>query len=466
MVAPFNLSKNSTKSLTKSSLKGLAQLLKDNVRVDPDSSILIGYSGGLDSSLLLHAAAIAYPEEKILALHCNHGISNQAQNWADHCKEEARLLNISFTEKKLNLGEKASEETSRNARYQFFSEHMQPLQRPVLLLGHHADDQVETLLFRMFRGSGLKGLSAIPQSRDLAGGKLVRPFLGIRKTVLHDIARKEAVNWIEDESNQTEDYDRNFLRNRLLPLVYQRWPKAAEQLLQARSIFEESDRLLDEYAERLLAGLEPREAAFGQSYSMTQFKNLTAAQYRMVLRYLVCVSSSCANCSYGGSCSRSGIQLTHSELKEIEAQFFYSKADAKPKFKIGNTELRRYKDRLYILVNLPKERSEAISIQWDGKQPLEIMGLGTLSLASSEGVAPKSFDVRFRQGRERAKPLARDHSQTLKKLMQEFEIEPWLRSRIPLIFLGDKLLSVGDSIYCSEHTFIWQWKSVPELKAL
>lgn len=426
-----------------SSLNKLAQRLKDRLSVDSDSLIFVAYSGGLDSSLLLHAAAMAFGNGKVHALHCNHGISDRAQSWADHCREQAGLLGTAYTEKKLDLGKQSSEEKARDARYQFFSKQMSGCSSPVLLMGHHADDQIETLLFRMFRGSGLKGLSAIPQCRDMQQGTLFRPFLDLRKKTLLDLARTEGISWVEDDSNQLSDYDRNFIRNQLIPLIQQRWPKVSKQLLHVQHVLAESDVLLDEYAEILVADLKPKAEAFGKSYSINRLKKLNPAQQKMVLRYLVS--------------GFAAVQLNDSDLAEIDLQFFKSRVDAKPVLKVANAQLRRYKNRLYILTSLPEELDQTLSISWDGTTPLEIKGLGTLSLA--EPVAGELFEVRFRQGSERAKPLGRDRSQTLKKILQESEVEPWLRDCLPLVFSQNRLLTVADCIRCSEHRFSWQWES-------
>ena len=426
------------------SLDDLSQLIQEVLKALDPETLVVGYSGGIDSSLLLHAAVRAFPADKIIALHCAHGISEHSDAWVAHCEEQARALGVRFERKHLGLDKKASEGQARDARYEFFEAQMQLQPRPVLLLGHHADDQIETLLFRWFRGTGLKGLCGIPEKRTMQSGVLYRPFLNIGKSALLSIADREQVGWVEDESNLDQRHDRNYLRNHLLAGVYQRWPKADKQILQTRELLAEADTLLDEYAETLLASLETRSEVFGQSLSLAKLKQLTKPQLSLVMRYLL-------------SSGAHRVRLTGSDIDEIARQFFFAGPDAEPEIRMGKSiDLKRYKDRLYILINLPAEIDTNTRIDWDGKSALEISGLGVLSMLEGE---ERAYQVGFRAPGLKVKPLSRKHSRTLKKLMQEYELPPWLRTRMPLVFLQDQLISVGDLIRCSDHRFQWQWKN-------
>lgn len=433
------------------SLVGHLKSSLTNLNTHPVHSIVIGYSGGLDSTLLLQAAVKAFSVENILAVHCDHGISENSAVWAAHCESEAQKLGVKLIIRELRLGNNTSEEAAREARYRCFSDCMNQFEKPVLLLGHHADDQVETLLFRLFRGSGLKGLSAMSESRnmqiDTKKSQVLRPFLGFNKPDLLKIARQEGLIWVEDESNSTDSFDRNFIRNKVLPLIHERWPKANGQFLRLINIFSESDLLLNEYADQLISSIEQRSEVFGFSFSIALLLELTEPQFRLVVRRLVFTMT--------------GAQPGDSEISEIYTQFFQSRDDSSPQFSFLNLQLRRYKERLYFLKELPELVDPSIVIGWQGNKPLSIEGLGTLSLLEGGDFEGKTdqFEIRFRLGSERARPVDRNHSQSLKKLMQESDIEPWLRSRIPLVFLDNELVSVGDILPCSEHRFRWQWQN-------
>ena len=428
----------------------LADQLKASLSTDEGgATILLGYSGGLDSSVLLYAAARAFPPARLLAVHCDHGIGNSASAWADHCRKQAKNLGIRIVVDELGLGKNASEAMARKARYQCFTDHMQTFTTPLLLLGHHADDQIETFLFRLFRGSGLRGLSAMPRSRNLGGGRLLRPLLGVSKSSLYEIAIQEGISWIEDDSNANDDVDRNFIRNRVLPLIGSRWPDSGEKMLHARAILNEADILLEEYAELLINSLEPRQEVFGQSFSIPKLQSLSVPQRRLVLR--------CQISAINAGTEESGHRLRNADIEEIEVQFFNSKPDSAPEFRAAGAELRRFRNRLYILRRLPEVGGAGAPITWDSRAALHITGVGKLTLLEGN---EEQFEVKFRRGSERARPVSRTHSQSLKKLMQESDIEPWLRSRIPLVFLGDELVGVGDRIQCADYKFKWQWQEV------
>lgn len=186
----------------------------------------IAYSGGVDSQVLLHLSS-KYLSGKIVALHVNHGISKNAFFWEDFCKKEAkkhnaeiRVAHFKLKDEKANLEEKA-----RVLRHGFFEENV--MQNEMLMTGHHLDDQAETFMLRLMRGSGVDGLSSMAEKRQMkSGGYLVRPLLNVSKEQILEYAKQEKLSWVEDESNQSSDYDRNFIRNEVMPLLKTRWHKA------------------------------------------------------------------------------------------------------------------------------------------------------------------------------------------------------------------------------------------------
>ena len=399
--------------------------------------VYVGYSGGLDSSLLLHAVCDALDNQRVMAIHCHHGISPEADRWQKFCESQAQQLNIQLVVERLNFPDGFTEAQGRKARYKVFANHMQ--EGGLLLLGHHADDQAETVLFRLFRGTGTRGLAGIPAERVFARGTLIRPLIGRTKSELENMARAQAIEWIEDESNENQTFDRNFLRHRLLPVVQKRWPNAITSILRTADRLRQDVGLLDDFADELLVRVDFENKGAGDvlaSINVEKVAALSKSQQSLLLRRFMSVSL--------GSIPEA------LNTDEVLSQFVLAKPDAEPFFPLGETELRRFHSRLFLLRTQEKVAPEQ-DRQWNGRAPLDLSG-GTLSLAKGD---PGDFTVRFRSGGERLKPEGRKHSQTLKKILQEYAVEPWIRDRIPLIYQDDQIIAVGDRIFCTEHRFEW-----------
>ena len=188
--------------------------------------IYVGFSGGADSHSLLHAVRRFAKQEalaEITAVHVNHGLQPDADIWETHCRQVAESLGVNCIIERLLVSAKSSqEEQARIARYQAFERNL--AENTVLLLGHHLDDQIETVLFRLIRGAGPQGLRGIPNARALGPGKVLRPLLKVTRAEIEDYASEHGLSSIEDPSNNDIAFDRNFLRHQVLPLIEQRWP--------------------------------------------------------------------------------------------------------------------------------------------------------------------------------------------------------------------------------------------------
>lgn len=421
-----------------------AQLLEKLRRQLPaDKPVYIGYSGGLDSSLLLRMASEATDDgQQVIAIHCNHGVSPNADHWQKFCELQSGNQNIQLVVEHLDFSGGFSEAAGRDARYRVFASHMS--EGSVLLLGHHADDQAETVLFRLFRGTGLRGLVGIPATRAFAGGTLIRPLMALTRAKIEKIAREKGIDWVEDESNQTDRFDRNFIRLKLLPVLLERWPRAISSIQRTSEFLRDDIALLDDYADELLVRVDYRkneQVDVIASLDLVQLSKLPVRQKVLVLKRFL-------------SSSLDKVPETLN-AGEILTQFLDSKADAEPAYTLDDKELRRFNQRLFLLRDTPKKAViEQQGLRWNGHAPL-VLENGILSLTQG---APDEFIVRFRSGGERLKPEGRKHSQTLKKLMQEYRIEPWIREQIPLVYQGDRLIAVGDRIFCTEHRFEWARK--------
>ena len=201
----------------------MAQFSIDTEYLESFSRIGVAFSGGLDSSVLLKVLS-DYPESKnkITALHVNHGINEDSDSWEQFCKEKASELDIDFRSWRLDKLEKISEQFLRDKRYEIFEEWTNT--NEVIVTGHHLDDQVETIMFRLFRGTGLKGLQGIKKFSTVGSINFYRPFLENTKEELHDYALKHKTDWIEDYSNKESYFSRNLIRNSIVPEVEKRWP--------------------------------------------------------------------------------------------------------------------------------------------------------------------------------------------------------------------------------------------------
>ena len=213
--------------------------------VRPGQSVVVGFSGGLDSTVLLHAASRLATDAALdlSALHVHHGLSAHADAWAEFCTNLCQELGIPLKLLRVDVPRSTGEgpeAAARAVRHKALADDSADW----ILLAHHADDQAETVLHNLLRGAGVRGAAAMPESR----GRVLRPLLGLARTTLLAYARSRRLVWIEDESNADRRYTRNFLRHEILPLVASRFPRAGEQLAAAAARFSEADSLLEDLA--------------------------------------------------------------------------------------------------------------------------------------------------------------------------------------------------------------------------
>ena len=384
--------------------------------------IVVGLSGGVDSSVLCHWLAnyfkSASPKIPIIALHINHGLSAHAGSWQMAVMDFCRALGIECLCEQVtvdNCGQ-GIEAAARDARYSAFKRHLKP--GDALALGHHLQDQAETVIFRLMRGAGVDGLAAMAEFSEREGLKLWRPLLNTSKDEILNYARTHHLRWVEDDSNSSDDFSRNFIRNNVLPLLQSQWPKAAAQLAQMAKIAAETKELNRLLVDDHWPSLEPRPERWGHSIAIAALMAKAPPLRAALLRYWL---------------GDKGVTPEQVHLQEIE-HLINARADRSPVFELGAISLRRFNGRLYLLT-LPLI-----------PEPCEFVGRTQLSDGSEVIVTGcnEPLSVRFRTEGLRAKPRGRTHSQTLKKLLQEKSIAPWLRSRLPLIYLGEQLLAVAD----------------------
>ncbi len=411
-----------------------AALTQLNIYLNVHPSVrrfIVGYSGGVDSHVLLHGLATRRLDDRTLAaLYVDHGLQAASAVWGEHCAGVCRELDIPFRVLKIDAqpapGE-SPEAAARHARYAALAAELGP--DSALLTAHHRDDQAETLLLQLLRGAGPHGLAAMPAVSRLGQGWLLRPLLEVDRAELLAYARAHDLRWIEDASNQDPGFDRNYLRHRVLPLLRERWPAANRTLARSAQLCAETARWLDEEAAADWAGTVTDRP---DGLSLPALRALSERRRRHLLRYWL---------------RRLNLPIPDArQLQQLLHDALTAAVDRNPCICWPGAEVRRYRDVLYAMPPLARHDARQTLI-WrsgvEGWPPLELSGIGWLQMQEtrraglrSEVLASGLLSVRFRQGGERFRPVGRVHGQELKKLLQEAGIPPWERGRLPLVYLS------------------------------
>jgi tRNA(Ile)-lysidine synthase len=391
----------------------------------PTQRLWIAYSGGLDSHLLIYTLAQLRPHlnHEIRAVHIHHGLHGEADNWAKHCQQTCKALQIpcQVIRVKINAAPRESiEANARAARYQAIAQLLAP--DDVVLTAQHADDQAETLLLQLLRGAGVAGLAAMPPVSRLAKGWLVRPLLAYTRAQLHDYARQANLHWIEDSSNADTRFDRNFLRHKIMPLLRQRWPSVSHILSRAARHQAEADELVQILAQK---DLQHSEQLF-----LPTLSRLSPARQRNVLRFWI---------------KKLGLPLPSTvQLQHIISDILTAKEDRQPLVRWHGGEVRRYRNYLFAMPNLPPAPKASHSLTWSLPQALPLpLGELTALKVQGRGLAQPTgtpLQVRFRQGGETFH--LRGHQRIVKKLLQAANDPPWQRPFIPLIYCENTLVAI------------------------
>jgi tRNA(Ile)-lysidine synthase len=396
------------------------------------SGYCLAYSGGLDSSVLLDALCRSGARNRLRAIHINHQLQGAADGWADHCRQRCRYYGVPLQVISVNAGAapgESPEAAARQARYQALAQHLHADE--CLLSAQHQNDQAETLLLQLLRGSGPAGLAAMPEIVRFAGGWLARPWLQHGRAAILHYAEAHQLPWVEDASNQRLDYDRNYLRARLIPLLLERWPGAIKTLARSANLQAQASALLDQLGEEDLHLKQcPRNP--GALSVQRLLSQQTAGRMRNTLRYWI---------------SRHGLATPSAAQLEQIVEALSARPDSTPVVNWPGGSVGRYQDSLYAFANLAPLPAEKWS--WNPEQALVIPAIGLeLKTGDLEQIGlvltavKQPLTVGFRRGGERILLPGRPHRHQLKKLLQEREVPPWLRERLPLLFHGDELIAV------------------------
>ncbi len=405
---------------------------------------VIAHSGGLDSQVLLHLAAARLPPDRLALLHVNHQLQRQAGQWQTFSADQAAALGIPAYSTAVTPATD-SEQAAREARYRAFADFLQP--GDCLLLAQHADDQAETLLFRLLRGAGLAGLSAMPAERRLGRGRLLRPLLAVTRAELEAYAAAHRLSWVDDPSNLDSRYDRNFLRHQVLPLLKQRWPGLVPRWVETARLLGRTRAVLNGYLDRELAQLQ---GPWGQLWLEALPQADAPRREALLRRWLE---------------RQAGLQLNSAQLQRLEGELIAARRDAQPRLRLGGVELRRYRGGLYVV--LLQDEAKAVATLERIEPGRMALGDGVLQVTPTGPGRGSLAQVRLirRQGGERCRPHGRGGSCTVKKLLQEQGVPPWLRTAYPLLVKGDEVVAVPGICVCdpwweaSGRYFTLDWRS-------
>lgn len=390
----------------------------------------VAFSGGLDSTVLLHLLANLAKTESLPALsaiHVHHGLQAAADAWPAHCQDVCDELSVPLQVQRVQVQPGASvERAARDARYAAFSAATQA--NDVLLTGQHRDDQAETLLFRLLRGAGVRGLSGMPATRALGQGSLVRPLLDVTRAELEAYAQDHGLRWVEDPSNQDRQFSRNYLRHQVLPLLSGRWPQAHASMARSAAHLREAQGLLDELAQIDLATAKlPAEFEWSglPSLEFAAIAKLSDARQRNALSHWL------------GPLTR----LPDTDHWSGWVDVRDAGNDASPIWRLADGELHRSAGRLWWLSG-QWLRTPVVSGDWhEPSLALRLPDNGRVMFSGQTPAGP--LQVRYRQGGEVMHLADRGH-RDLKRLLNERAVPGFVRGRLPLLFRDEELLAVAN----------------------
>jgi len=402
--------------------------------------VTIGLSGGVDSMVLLN---VLYQLKtklnlKLSAIYVHHGLSKNADNWGQVCFDECKKLGVDFSQKKINIDNSEGigiEASARKARYQILHQ----LSNEFLVTAHHQNDQAETLMLQLLRGSGLKGLASMPSYDEKR--HLWRPFLKLSRDLIEEYAKNNNIRFIEDESNKNIEFDRNFLRLEIFPKLIKRFPQTIKSLGRSADLVAEGLNLNKAIA---------KEDA--KNYFSEDFIKLNTKIFSTLPRDRV------VNLIRWWLDKNQQKMPSQKIMDQIYTQIISAKKDAQINIHISSEmSVRAYKNFLW-LVKIKKEKN-SYDLIWKGEDIFELPGSGKLLFKpclgkgiSLEKVGSSILRIQNRKGGERFKPKRNQPTRTLKYLLQEMNMPPWEREFLPIIYSEDMLVVVPN--YGVHHEFV------------
>ena len=423
--------------------------------------VTVAFSGGLDSTVLLSTLGRLGLAAPVRAAHVDHGLQPASAEWSEHCARVAAALGVELVRVRVAVERNSGdglEAAAREARYGALRDLLVPGEW--LLTAHHADDQLETVLLRMVRGTGVRGLRGIISFGPFGAGWLGRPLLKFTRAELRAEAEARSLAWIDDPSNAEPRHDRNYLRLHVLPALRARWPAAAQHAERMAEQASDAEGLLEAVAAEDASVLAapwhvPRE----------KLAALAPARQRNLLRHLLRLA---------------GLDAPSArKIEELRRALLESRAESRARVRWPSGEGRVYREALHLIAPLPPASPRGYAAQLEaGRSWVGPEGRLTLVPAEARDGLPRSWlerglTLKFRGGGERFRPHGRDHHHSLKHLFQESGVVPWMRDRVPLLYRGDELAAIGDlwisadvdAAPASEPRWRVQWTEHPAVLA-
>jgi tRNA(Ile)-lysidine synthase len=392
---------------------------------------LIAYSGGCDSTALLYFANQIARKNKIniRAIHINHNLNKESKKWENHCKEFCKEINVDLYIENINIILKPGDSLEEQAREERYSSiYSQMNKKTLMMTAHHGDDQAETFLYQLFRGSGAKGLSSMPRIKKIKKGFHLRPFLAFNKKTLEDFVELKALRYVEDLSNNNTDFSRNFIRKEILPNIKMKWPSCASTISRSAQNLSELFKLNED-----LAMIDIQNFLINDACKLSiSVRSLEKYRCNNVIRHWI---------------SKNNYRMPSSEqMHSIYSNVLNAGRDKVPFFLCSEYEIRRHNDYIEIMQPLQKHDSSSI-YKWKLMENLIITNLSlNLSWTDLEKRFGRKIDhdveVRFRKTGENIKLYSSKKS--LKDYMREINMPPWKRERTPLIYINKELRVIWD----------------------
>jgi tRNA(Ile)-lysidine synthase len=414
------------------------------------NAIAVAYSGGLDSAALLHLVHACAQKQglTLFAFHVHHGLSPNADAWLAHCRYQCERLGIAFDARHVEVADVAGggvEEAARLQRYAAFGEMCRAHAVPLLLTAHHQDDQAETVLLQLLRGSGVAGLSGMDESNhapDLLGDAQLlmgRPLLRVSRAELEAHVGTHAIAYVEDESNADPRYARNALRHHVMPSLQQYFPGYQQRFARSAQHAQSAQRLLIE-----LAGQDLAACLDGESLNISRLRRFDADRIDNLLRYW-----------FG---SRGMRMPSTAWLAEMRTQLLEAKEDAQLCVTHADCHIRRHRDHVFITPIYAEVDTAPRTFMWQGESSVHWPQFGgTLYFDASEQgmdaewLRKQTLTIRLRSGGERLKPAANRPTRSLKQHYQSRDVPAWERGRLPLVLAEKQLLfaaGIGMDCHC------------------
>ena len=428
--------------MLESESQNIEETLKRQIQAHNIKKICVSLSGGVDSIVLLHALnKILDKDFSIRAIHINHNLYEGSQSWADFCQKicDQIQIQINIYSVKINNSEGFGiEAAARNARYHKLQKSIQ--EGEWLMTAHHQDDQLETILLRMARGTGIEGLQGIQKQFKFGRGNILRPLLDVTKNEILTYARKKQLDWVVDTSNQETYFDRNFLRMKVIPTLKERWPTFSSSVSRLSDISTQTSTLLKELAVQDLGFNYPVK-----NLDIEVFNNKSIGRVINIIRFMIL---------------KNEIPVPSMKVLNSGTNTLLNPKSVNPSMVWDDYCIKRYLNKLYFLKLSELQPNQSnTSVNWSIDKPLVLDENGstlTAIMVKGQGLSlkkcNKNLDVQFRKGGESIKPVGHKITKKLKKLFQENHILPWVRDKIPLIYQKSELISVGDLWFNRNYT--------------